>query len=199
MSKGERRNRVLFFNNHFDTFFLVVCLIRDVSPLPTFSCCWWGRGSLHIKGVCAYGKLNHYLGKKAADEGRPSMFPDIDFCKSPSAVCDSTTYPDLKWISGMFRWITEVQTYNVNEWDYMQQLKNFVDGGLKNWEFIHRVSGIVTQGCHTPPCLDGAYFDGVERKAIFVKTLKLLGLVVNDGLAAGRRLGSMEGGSVAME
>ena len=154
-------------------------------------CCWWGRGSINLRGPCAYGKLNYFLGKRAADDGRPSMFPDVDFCKDPSSVCSNESYPDLKWIAGMFRWVTEIQTYNEEEFNFMQQLKNFVDGGLKDWEFIHRVSGIVTQGCHSPPCVEGAEFDGVERKAMFVKTLKLFGLVVNDATATGRRLGAM--------
>ena len=27
-------------------------------------CCWWGRGALQIKGTCAFGRLNHYIGKR---------------------------------------------------------------------------------------------------------------------------------------
>lgn len=40
-------------------------------------CCWWGRGVIQTTGVCNYGKLNYYLGKAAADEGRDSRYPDI--------------------------------------------------------------------------------------------------------------------------
>mmetsp|Transcript_15265 Transcript_15265/g.31162 ORF Transcript_15265/g.31162 Transcript_15265/m.31162 type:complete len:655 (+) Transcript_15265:70-2034(+) len=151
-------------------------------------CCWWGRGAIHTRGPCAYGKLNYYLGKRAADEGRPSMYPEIDFCIDPSAICSNDKYPDLKWIAGMFRWITEIQSYETEEFRYMDGLKGFVDGGLNDWGFMHAVAGIVTQGCHSPPCMEGAEFNGVERKAIFVKTLKLFGLVVNDKAATGRRL-----------
>ena len=42
------------------------------------ACCWWGRGSTQVKGVCMYGKLNYYIGARAKEEGRKSMFPDID-------------------------------------------------------------------------------------------------------------------------
>lgn len=42
------------------------------------SCCWWGRGSTQVKGVCMYGKLNYYIGARAKEEGRKSMFPDVD-------------------------------------------------------------------------------------------------------------------------
>ena len=54
---------------------------------------------------------------------------------------------------------------------------------------IHLMSGIVTQGCHEPPCIEGVEFDGADRKATFIKTLRLLGLTVNDGTATNRRLG----------
>ena len=30
-----------------------------------------------------FGKLNYFLGKRAADDGRESRYPDIDFCKDP--------------------------------------------------------------------------------------------------------------------
>lgn len=42
--------------------------------------------------------LNYYLGKRAADEGRSSPYPDIDFCKDPGALCSRKDYPELKWI-----------------------------------------------------------------------------------------------------
>jgi len=48
--------------------------------------------------VCNFGILNYYIGKRAADEGRTSAYPDIDFCKDPGAVCSRTEYPELKWI-----------------------------------------------------------------------------------------------------
>jgi len=156
-------------------------------------CCWWGRGSIQLRGVCAYGKLNYHLGKRAHDEGRPSMYPDVDFCRDPQAVCSHEKYPDLKWIAGMFRWITEVQTYDQGDFNYMNRLIRFVDGGLQDWTFVHGMSGIVTQGCHEPPCIEGVEFDGADRMATFKKTLRLLGLSVNDGSATGRRLGELNG------
>ena len=48
-------------------------------------CCWWGRGVLQTKGICSFGRLNYYLGRRAADEGRDALFPDIDFCINPEA------------------------------------------------------------------------------------------------------------------
>ena len=61
----------------------------------------------------------------------------------------------------------------------------FVDGGLQDWSFIQGVSGIVTQGCHEPPCRVGAeVLDGTDRVRTFIKTLKILGLPVKDGTIA---------------
>ena len=38
---------------------------------------------IQTSGVCNFGKLNYFLGKRAHDEGRESRYPDIDFCKDP--------------------------------------------------------------------------------------------------------------------
>lgn len=46
--------------------------------------------------------LNYYLGKRAADEGRTSPYPEVDFCKDPGAVCSNKDHPELKWV-GEFR------------------------------------------------------------------------------------------------
>ncbi len=38
---------------------------------------------IQTSGICNFGKLNYFLGKRAHDEGRESRYPDIDFCKDP--------------------------------------------------------------------------------------------------------------------
>jgi len=58
-------------------------------------------------------------------DGRPSLFPDIDFCSNPEAVCSSQHSNELQWVVGMFHWIKVVQSYNENGWSYMDNL-----GGL---------------------------------------------------------------------
>ena len=173
---------------------------RLPSSLPTsfhVNSCWWGRGSIQLRGVCSYGRLNHFLGKKAHDDGRPSLFPEIDFCRNPQAVCSDETYPDLGWVAGLFRWITDVQPYESGDgWSYMRALVNFVEGGMIDNSFVHAVSGIVGQGCHAPPCEGYEEFDGAERMATFVRTLEVLGLRPKAAAAGrrGRRLGEDEDG-----
>jgi hypothetical protein len=39
------------------------------------------RGALMSKGPCMLGKLNYYLGFRAAGEGRAALYPTIDFCE----------------------------------------------------------------------------------------------------------------------
>ena len=40
-----------------------------------------GRGVIQTSGVCNFGKLNYFLGAGAANDGRSSRYPQIDFCK----------------------------------------------------------------------------------------------------------------------
>jgi hypothetical protein len=63
-------------------------------------CCWWGRGVIQTSGVCNFGKLNYYLGARAAEEGRDSKYPSVDFCKDPEIICSSSEYKELKWVAG---------------------------------------------------------------------------------------------------
>jgi len=142
-------------------------------------CCWWGRGAIQTSGICNYGRLNYYLGKRAADEGRSSRYPDVDLCKTPDAICSNTQYPELKWVAGMFFWMDKVQTYNVDGWDYLTELHTFVDGGMQGESFINAVSGIVNRGCHNPPCGTGELDGGRDRLANFVKVMNLLGMSVS--------------------
>jgi len=135
-------------------------------------CCWWGRGVIQTSGVCNFGKLNYFLGKRAADEGRESRYPNIDFCRDPEAICSSEEHEELKWIAGLFYWISEVQRYDNGGWNYINELHKFVDGGLEGDAFINAVSGIVNRGCHNPPCGTGALDGGPERAQNFFDIVK---------------------------
>lgn len=33
-------------------------------------CCWWGRGAIQTTGICNFGKLNYFIGAKAAKRGK---------------------------------------------------------------------------------------------------------------------------------
>lgn len=53
---------------------------------------------------------------------------------------------------GFFEWTDRIQTYDVNGWNYIEQLQAFTDGGYKDFSFVDAVSGILNIGCHDPPC-----------------------------------------------
>ena len=126
---------------------------------------------IQTTGVCNFGKLNYYLGARAAEEGRPYKY-DIDFCKDPEQICSSTRYKELKWVAGMFYWMESVQTYDEGGWRYMDELAKFVEGGMQGTAFIDAVSGIVNRGCHNPPCGTGAVDGTYERSQNFKKVLE---------------------------
>ena len=79
----------------------------------------------------------------------------------------------MRWLTSMFEWTERVQIYDDGKgWNYIKELKKFVDTGMYDMDFIHAVSGIVTQGCHDPPCkganskINGGFGSATEvRKA----------------------------------
>ena len=67
---------------------------------------------------------------------------------------------------------------DVGGFNYINQLRQFVDDGFTNMKFVDSVSGIVSQGCHKPPCIEGATFRREERRTRFIKVMKMLGFSV---------------------
>jgi predicted chitinase len=153
----------------------------DGSSGSVEGCCWWGRGVIQTTGRCNFGTLNHFLGATHLDpnsHGRPAqvLYPDIDFCADPEVICSSTEHPELKWIAGLFYWMSSVQTYEADGWNYLDNLRAYVDGGLTGTALIDAASSIVNRGCHTGNCETGAV-DGTEvRRANFEKVLVAMGL-----------------------
>eukprot|EP00931_Biecheleriopsis_adriatica_P077243 TRINITY_DN50848_c0_g1_i1.p1 TRINITY_DN50848_c0_g1~~TRINITY_DN50848_c0_g1_i1.p1 ORF type:complete len:570 (+),score=100.87 TRINITY_DN50848_c0_g1_i1:90-1799(+) len=142
-------------------------------------CCWWGRGVIQTTGACNYGKLNYYMGKRAADEGRSAMYPSIDFCRDPDTICAPDAPKELKWVAGFFYWLNDVQSYSNGGWNYMNELKAWVDRGRQRGDtsFIFGVSGIVNRGCHDPPnCGTGELHAGAQRAQNFHQVLDAMGL-----------------------
>ena len=146
-------------------------------------CSFWGRGVLHTRGTCNFGKLNLYAGSRAFAENRPSLFPDLDFCSDPGLICsDENRTMDLRWIVGMFEWVDRVQDYydSSEDWNYMKELYKYVDGGMIDDSFIEKVNLILARGCHLYPC--SSYFSvesdrflySMEKKRNFRNILKLI-------------------------
>jgi hypothetical protein len=156
--------------------------VWDGSGGSVEGCCWWGRGVIQTTGRCNFGTLNHYLGQTHLNTDvypAPAnpLYPTIDFCKNPEVICSSTEHPELKWIAGLFYWMSSVQSYQADGWQYETALKEFVSGGLMDDGFINAVSGIVNRGCHNPPCESGSVDGGTERLENFQRVLTTMGIL----------------------
>lgn len=157
-------------------------------PAPAFGraartdvegCCWWGRGVIQTTGVCNFGKLDFFLGARAQREGREALFPDVDFCQDPGQICSTSKYPELKWVAGLYYYMTEVQPWNSGGYNYLAKLRAFVDTGMRQADrgFIDGVSGIVNRGCAATTCNTGPV-DGLDQRAqnfrIVLQSMKLV-------------------------
>ena len=86
-----------------------------------------GRGVIQTTGRCNFGTLNHFLGKSHLDPGEfppPASvpYPEVDFCKDPEVICASEEHRELKWIAGLFYWMSSVQEYDEEGWDFEAEL-----------------------------------------------------------------------------
>jgi len=145
-------------------------------------CCWWGRGVIQTTGICNFGKLNYFIGKKAADRGKAAMFPTVDFCRDPEVICRGE-HGDLKWIAGLFYWLESVQPYTAPGVSYMTVLFDWVDGGMDTSDhtLIDFASGIVNRGCHDAQCGTGEVHALEARRKNFQHMLGVLGPALEGG------------------
>ncbi|EJK47381.1 hypothetical protein THAOC_33900, partial [Thalassiosira oceanica] len=127
---------------------------NSAGATSTRGCSFWGRGALLTRGKCNYGRLNFHLGKGADEDGREAPYPEVDFCANPAAVCDHEESMEIRWSVAMFEWIDRVQDYYDSsvDFDYIDELYRFVDGGMSNDAFVEQVSNILARGCHVHPC-----------------------------------------------
>jgi len=123
-------------------------------------CCWWGRGAIQTTGICNFGKLNYFLGAKAVAKGKAALYPQVDFCRDPGAICRAE-HPDLKWVAGFFYWLNDVQTYDVRNGNYKATLRAWVDNGADpdDHSLVDFASGVVNRGCHDAPAEGSGGFD----------------------------------------
>ena len=137
------------------------------------NCCWWGRGALLTRNVCNIGKINYYLGSKAALDGRSSLYPDTDFCKFPEATCSSNFSEEMRWTVAMFEWANRIQGYESSSWTYEKQLRKFVNGGMIDDSFIMTVGRVLSNDCHQIACSTNEVRMADQRKENFY-------LILND-------------------
>ncbi|KAL7548905.1 hypothetical protein ACHAWF_012182 [Thalassiosira exigua] len=140
---------------------------NDLGRTNTEGCCWWGRGALMTRGVCNLGKVDRLLGKGGADMRKPTLYPFVDFCESPDAICESVHSEELRWTVAMFEWSERIQRYGRDGWNYDEQLKEFFDGGMADPRFVDSVSRILARGCHELGCSEFEVRDLDKRQSNF--------------------------------
>eukprot|EP00804_Cyclotella_cryptica_P024464 CCRYP_017568-RB/>CCRYP_017568-RB protein AED:0.03 eAED:0.03 QI:1933/1/1/1/1/0.81/11/100/1752 len=143
------------------------------------SCCWWGRGCLlSVKGTCLLGKLNYHIGaNKANRDGRSTaMFPDVDFCLDPGQICAGLYSTRLRWITGMYHWMENVQSYNEDGFNYLEELGKYVRDNLEDGNFFKLATKVHLFGCHLDSCTKHEVQDMDARVRNFEKVLSVLNL-----------------------
>jgi hypothetical protein len=129
------------------------------------------------QGTCLYGKLNYHLGKAKALRDGEAMFPNVDFCNDPGQVCAGLDSIPLRWISGMYHWMENVQKYDKGGFNYMNELVSYVNGNLKKEEFFEGAANIHVLGCHKTDCsLSKSLTDMDARLRAFEMVMSLFGL-----------------------
>jgi hypothetical protein len=107
----------------------------------------------------------------------------IDFCSHPDAICSDYIIPpnalnqsttivtsEARYQIGMIYWIQYVQEYDSGDYNYLDQLRLFVDGGLRNFLFVDEFSETVVNSSR----------DGSARKSNFMKILEVLLMEVTE-------------------
>ncbi|KAL7558655.1 hypothetical protein ACA910_010031 [Epithemia clementina (nom. ined.)] len=175
-------------------------------PTNVEGCCWWGRGVIQTTGRCNFGKLNKYLG---AGAGSNALYPDVNFCSNPQVICDGPS--DLKWVAGIFFWVSDPQVYDRDGFNYKEGVKRFVEMGCAQDPdkdgcgfLFEYASGIVNRGCHDPGttgcpgCIPGSTCDPAhkipERVAASKQVLRALMATVDGGNSGGGGGGGEGGG-----
>lgn len=146
-------------------------------------CCWWGRGIIQTRGTCNMGRLNFFIGRKAAEQGYINFF-DVDICVYPEVICQGEDTRELRWSAGLFEWSDRVQTYtNTNEGlNYMKDLNTFVNSGFIDANrFIDVVGSALPLGCFESNCMIEEERIKQERRDSFIfivfNVLKLPNLI----------------------
>ena len=141
--------------------------------IDTAGCCWWGRGVLLTRGTCKFGRVNHFLGAKAAAQGFLN-FVDVDFCAYPNIVCEGEDSRNLRWSVGLFEWSDTLQTYQdpVSAEAYLEALDKFVQGGFSNVNgFIDFVDMAFSFDCFEQSCKAEQARVREERRFMFQNIL----------------------------
>ena len=123
---------------------------------------------MSTRGSCNIGKFNFYAGRNGALNGRSTLYPYIDFCEYPEAICSSDITNELRWTIAFFEWAERIQGYSDGtRWAYVNQLMQFVDQGMTDDSFIDSVGRVLSHGCHREGCSNKDVRDAQQRRDNF--------------------------------
>jgi hypothetical protein len=102
--------------------------------------------------VCMLGILNHFIGAQSASSNNNiyPVYSGVNFCETDAllSICSpSVEYgEELRWIVPMAHWAYFVQPYDVDGWNYADRLRDFVNGGMSDSEFVRQVGHLSVLG-----------------------------------------------------
>lgn len=82
------------------------------------------------------------------------MFSHFFILLSPftEAICASEYSNELRWVSGMFHWVKNVQSYSSSGWSYMDNIQKLASevfqNGKLDTEVITAIDCLVRKGSH---------------------------------------------------
>lgn len=102
---------------------------------------------------CILGMLDHFIGIQLSSastnenaNNNVSEYSGVDFCETDvlQSVCSRQVEhgEELRWIASMAHWVYFVQPYDVDGWNYITRLKDFVDGGMLDDDFVLHVGSL---------------------------------------------------------
>ncbi|EED92186.1 hypothetical protein THAPSDRAFT_262646 [Thalassiosira pseudonana CCMP1335] len=100
---------------------------------------------------------------KAARDGRETaLFPDVDFCRDPGEICAGVESIKLRWISGMYAFMENVQKYNEDGFSYNVSIKFFITLTWCMWLSQLRLSYCLLYRVTVDDVMTVAQYPGVD-------------------------------------
>jgi hypothetical protein len=91
--------------------------------------------------ACILGFLNQHIGTGLVT----GKYSGLNFCSSDhQSICNQSTNEgsELRWITAMAHWVSLVQRHEESTVTFIDELHNFVNGGMVDVAFLHAVADI---------------------------------------------------------
>lgn len=91
-------------------------------------------------------------------------------------ICGGLNSIPLRWITGMYHWMENIQKYDQPGFNYLDELTLYVNNNLGDNNFVEKTSNIHVLGCHENSCSGKSINDMDARVRNFEKILSSFGL-----------------------